>query len=163
MAWYQIALLIAAVAYAVYRQSQRHEVVGDGRFKLAIIYGVVGFAVGGFSRPDNVTEVLLLVSSLLLSVLVGTLRGRYTRVWAEDGRVFSQGTKLTIALFLLMVLAKFALGTVAYFTHVSDDGGFGEVLLMIGVMVAFQAELIWRRGRALGAPARSADPVASRS
>jgi hypothetical protein len=33
---------------------------------------------------------------------------------------------------------------------ISDDGGFGEVLIMIAIMVAFQAELIWRRARTLG-------------
>jgi hypothetical protein len=54
-------------------------------------------------------------------------------------------------LFLAMVVAKFGLGTWAYFHHVSDDGGFGEILIMIAVMIAFQAELVWRRARALGA------------
>ena len=46
---------------------------------------------------------------------------------------------------------KFALGTAAYFLHVSDDGGFGEVLFMIAIMVAFQAEIVWRRAQSLGA------------
>jgi hypothetical protein len=82
-------------------------------------------------------------------------RGRLTRVWADETsaerRVCSQGTAVTVALFLGMVVATFGLGTYAYFAHISDDGGFGEVLIMIAVMVAFQAELIWRRARALGA------------
>jgi hypothetical protein len=77
-------------------------------------------------------------------------------VWADDGasgerKVYSQGTALTVGLFLGMVVAKFGLGTYAYFAHISDDGGFGEVLIMIAVMVAFQAELMWRRARPLGA------------
>jgi hypothetical protein len=76
-------------------------------------------------------------------------------VWADDTsgepKVYSQGTALTIGLFLGMVVAKFGLGTYAYFAHISDDGGFGEILIMIAVMVAFQAALIWRRARALGA------------
>jgi len=49
-------------------------------------------------------------------------------------------------LFLLIVVGKFALGTAAYFAGVSDDGGFGEILLMI----AFQAQII------CAAPSRSA-------
>jgi len=49
------------------------------------------------------------------------------------------------------VAVKFGMGTWAYFNHVSDDGGFGEILIMIAVMIAFQAELVWRRARALGA------------
>jgi len=56
--------------------------------------------------------------------------------------VYSQGTALTISLFLGLVAAKFAIGTAAYFLHISDDGGFGEVLIMIAIMVAFQAQII---------------------
>jgi len=52
----EIAILLAMVGYAIYRQTQRHEVVGSGRFKLAIIYAVIGLAVGGFSRPDSAAE-----------------------------------------------------------------------------------------------------------
>ena len=66
----EIAALLALTGYAIYRQTQRHEVVGRTRFKMAIIYAVVGLAVGGFSRPDSLAEVLLLVGGLALSVVV---------------------------------------------------------------------------------------------
>ena len=86
-------------------------------------------------------------------------------MWADDAsgemRVYSQGTALTVGLFLGMVAAKFGHGTYAYFAHISDDGGFGEILIMIAVMVAFQAELIWRRARALGARTASRPIVAA--
>ena len=42
----EIILLLALTGYAIYRQTQRHEVVGSGRFTMAIIYGIVGLAVG---------------------------------------------------------------------------------------------------------------------
>ena len=123
---------------------------GKTRFRLAIIYGIVGLVVGGLSLPKNAAAVGLLVLSIALSIVVGLIRGRLTRVWAAaDGHVYSQGTPLTIGLFFALVGAKFAIGTAAYFLHISDDGGFGEVLIMIAIMVAFQAELIWRRARAL--------------
>jgi hypothetical protein len=48
-----------------------------------------------------------------------------------------------------MVVIKFGMGVWAHFAHVSDDGGFREILVMIAVMVAFQAKLIWRRAQAL--------------
>jgi hypothetical protein len=150
-----IFALLALTGYAIYRQSQRHEVLAQGRFKVAVIYAVAGLLVGGFSRPDSAAEWTLLLTSIALSVVVGLARGRFTRMWTEDradGRhVIAQGTALTIGLFLAMVVAKFGLGTWAYFHHVSDDGGFGEILIMIAVMIAFQAELVWRRARTLGA------------
>ena len=150
-----IIALLALTGYAIYRQSQRHEVTARGRFKMAIIYAVAGLVVGGFSQPDGTAEWSLLVISIALSVGVGLARGRLTRMWTEDrpdGRhVIAQGTVVTIGLFVGMVVVKFGLGTWAYFNNVSDDGGFGEILIMIAVMIAFQAELVWRRARALGA------------
>ena len=132
----EIVILVAMIGYAIYRQTQRHEVIGASRFKLAIIYAVIGVAVGGFSRPDSAGEWGLLIASLALS---------------RERKVYSQGTALTVGLFLGMVVAKFGLGTYAHFAHISGDGGFGEILIMIAVMVAFQAELMWRRARPLGA------------
>jgi hypothetical protein len=159
----EILILVVMIGYAIYRQTRRNEVIGSSRFKLAIIYAVIGLLVGGFSRPDSAAEWGLLVASLALSVFVGLARGRLTRVWADDEsgerRVYSQGTALTVGLFLGMVVVKFGLGTYAYFAHISDDGGFGEILIMIGVMVAFQAELIWRRARELGARTTSQRPA----
>ena len=151
-----IVALLALTGYAIYRQSQRQEVVEQGRFKMAIIYAVAGLVVGGFSQPNGAAEWSLLLISIALSVVVGLARGRFTRMWTEDrpdGRhVIAQGTVLTIGLFVGMVVVKFGMGTWAYFNHVSDDGGFGEIMFMIAIMVAFQAELVWRRARDMGAP-----------
>ena len=158
----EIIIILALTGYAIYQQTRKHQVTGQNRFKLAIIYGVVGLIVGGIYLPRNAAAWGLLVLSLALSAGVGLLRGRKTRVWAAaDGHVYSQGTVLTISLFLGLVAAKFAIGTGAYFLHISDDGGFGEVLIMIAIMVAFQAELIWRRARAL-TPVTSGQPTAVR-
>ena len=146
----EIVILLALTGYAIYQQSRQHQVVGSQRFKLAIIYAIVGLVVGGMNMPKNAAAWGLLVLSIALSVGVGLLRGRLTRVWAAaDGTVYSQGTALTIGLFLGLVATKFAIGTAAYFLHISDDGGFGEVLIMIAIMVAFQAQLIWRRAQSL--------------
>lgn len=148
----ELVAIVALVGYAIYKQTRRHEVVGAHRFKLALIYGVVGVVVGGLHVPDQPAEWLLLGSSLALSIVVGIARGQLTRLWREaDGRVYAQGTAVTVSLFVGMVVVKFGLGVWAYFAQVSDNGGFGEILVMIALMVAFQAQLIWTRGRALGA------------
>ena len=146
----EILILLALTGYAIFQQTRKHQVIGNQRFKLAIIYGIVGLVVGGMNLPKNATAVALLAVSIVLSVAVGLIRGRYTKVWTgSDGNAYSQGTPLTIGLFFALVAAKFGIGTVAYFLHISDDGGFGEILIMIAIMVAFQAELIWRRAQAL--------------
>ena len=123
MSPFEIVALLALVGYAIYRQTRQHEVVGGSRYKLAIIYAIAGAVIGGFSLPHSAAEVLVLGVGLALSVVVGLARGRLTRLWAQDGRVYSKGTPLTIGLFLGLVAAKFAIGTACYFLHISDDGG----------------------------------------
>lgn len=154
----QILVLLALTAFAVYRQSVRHEVEGRTRFKLAIIYAVAGLLAGGFYLPPDGRSWLALLLSLSASVVVGVIRGRLTRLYREpDGRVFSQGTPVTIGLFLLLVAGKFAWGAWEYFQNDHPHGGFGEVLLMIAAMVAMQAQIVWRRAQAV-AQARTAAP-----
>jgi drug/metabolite transporter (DMT)-like permease len=158
-AWNYV-LILALVVYAIIRQTQRHEVVGRSRFKLAIIYAGVGVLIGGFNLPRTPWSVTFLAVSLLLSAVVGIVRGRLTRVWREeaDGTVYAQGTPVTIGLFVGLILAKFALGTLAYLWDISDDGGVGEVLVMIALMVGLQAQIVWRRARPLGARESSRAP-----
>jgi len=64
-----IVALLALTGYAIYRQSQRHEVAARGRFTMAIIYAVAGLVVGGFSQPDSAAEWALLIISIALSVV----------------------------------------------------------------------------------------------
>jgi hypothetical protein len=146
--------ILALVGYAVYKQTQVSEVTAKSRFKLAIIYGAVGLCVGGINPPSGVAGVALLGFGLALSVVVGLARGRLTRIWIQaDGRVFKQGTALTVGLFLAMIAIKFGTGAWAQFAHVDDGEGFGEVLVMMALMIAVQAELMWRRAQALIASA----------
>lgn len=158
----QILILVTLTVYAVYRQSVRHEVIGRTRFKLAIIYAVVGLAAGGYYLPPDASSWVTLGVSLLASVVVGIARGKLTRLYLEpDGRVFSQGTALTISLFLLLVIGKFAFGTWQYFHQAHPHGGFGEILLMIAAMVAMQAQIIWQRAQALSNSSPQTPPVAA--
>jgi hypothetical protein len=153
----ELLIILALTGYAVYQQTRVHQVTANGRFKLAIIYAVVGLCLGIHMTYTPATLGLLAVS-LGASLLVGYVRGQHSQMWAEpDGRVFTRGTVLTVGLFLALIVFKFALGTFAYFTHIADSSGMGEILLMIGLMVAVQAEMTWRRAQALGA--RPATPI----
>lgn len=147
----EILAIVALTGYAIYRQTQVGEVKEEGRFKLAIIYAIVGVCVGGFVTPTDAIAYGAIIVSLLLSAVVGWARGYLTPMWVEaDGRVMRKGTALTVSLFLGLIVAKFAIGTFEYFEHIKS-GGFGEVMLMIAVMVAFQAEIVFRRGQKLAA------------
>jgi hypothetical protein len=155
----EIIALMALAGYAVYRQTTVSEVHEHGRFKLALIYAVVGIVVGGFALPHGAVTIGLLALSIALSAGVGLVRGYKTRLWrADDGRLLQRGTALTIALFVGLIAAKFGIGTYEYLAGLRDTAGFGEVMVMIAVMVAVQAQIVWIRARALdrGTDARSA-------
>lgn len=158
----QIIVLVALSVYAVYRQTVRHPVRGRLRFKLAAIYIAVGLVAGGLHPPPTVSSWALLAVSVLLSVAVGVARGWHTRIWVEgDGQVYSKGTLLTIGLFLALIGSKYALGAWQYLSHRPlEQGGFGEAMLMIGVMVAMQAEIVWRRAKKLHASPASSNLAA---
>jgi hypothetical protein len=153
----EIVAVLALAAYAVYRQTRVSEVKDGGRFTLAIVYTVVGIVVGGFALPHTTTTAALLAASIALSVVVGLARGYLTRVWTTDGRVLQQGTALTVGLFLALVAAKFGMGTYEYLHGIREAGGFGEVMMMIAVMIAVQVEII--RHRALALSRREASPA----
>jgi hypothetical protein len=146
----EIVALVVLAAYAVYRQTTVSEVSEHGRFRLAALYAAIGIAIGGFALPHGAISIGLLALSIALSAVIGLARGYRTRVWrAEDGRVLARGTWVTIALFLGLIAAKFGIGTYEYLAGVRDSAGFGEVLVMIGVMVAVQAQIVWIRARGM--------------
>lgn len=146
----EIITVIALIAYAVYKQTHVAEVKAKGRFTMALIYALVGIGVGGFVAPHGAASLALLAGSILLSVVVGVARGRLTRIWTTaDGHILRQGTALTVGLFLGMIAVKFAMGTYAYLAHITDSSGFAEIMVMMAIMVAVQAEMIHRRALAL--------------
>ncbi|TSJ59165.1 DUF1453 family protein [Atlantibacter subterranea] len=143
----QILMLIALTCWSVYKQTIRTEVNGKGRFKMAKIYGIVGLVVGGFYLPTDAIAWATVVLSVGASALVGVMRGNLTRLSVEDGKVFSQGNALTIGLFVGLVAFKFLLGTWLYFNHPQPHNGFGEILVLIAIMVAVQAQIVWLRAQ----------------
>ncbi|HEU5484294.1 MAG TPA: hypothetical protein VFU98_05260 [Microlunatus sp.] len=150
----EIVAILALSAWAIYKQTVVAEVdLTNQRFKMAIIYAVVGVAVGGFDTPSGWAGWAMIALGLALSFVVGLVRGRCTRLWVADGKIWRQGTALTVGLFLGLIVVKFGLGTLAYFWHVDDGAGFGEVLVMIAIMIVAQVQII--QGRALALRNRS--------
>jgi hypothetical protein len=147
----QLLILVGMIVFAVYKQTQVRAVPsGFRRFKLALIYGAIGYWVGGFGAPSGAFAVSLLAFSILLSVVVGLARGVHTRIWlAADGTPMSQGTVLTVGLFLGMVTIKFALGFYTTLHGIQTGDGFGEILVMVALMLAAQSQIMSTRAEAL--------------
>ncbi|ANJ26147.1 hypothetical protein [Agromyces aureus] len=150
----QLVLLLGMVVYAIVRQTRISTAGGPARFKLAFIYAGIGVAsllVGGWSPPEGLGW-LFLLGGIVLSAVVGVLRGRLTKVWvADDGQLLRQGTWLTVSLFVAVIAVKVALGVIAGFAGIADGSSFAEVLVIVAIMIAVQAEIVHRRARRLSA------------
>lgn len=147
----EVLAVLALSGWVIYRQTTPRSVIGERRFKPAVIVIVTGLAVGGFDLPSGTAGWALVCITLALSVGVGVARGRLTRIWRDaGGTVLRSGTALTGGLFVALIAVKLALGTFAAVNHIDDGAGIGEVLVMTGLMFAVQAEIVWRRARALG-------------
>lgn len=154
----EIAAIIALSGWAVYKQTIVTEVsMSRTRFKLAVIYAAAGVIVGGFDTPSGVAGWAMIAAGLSLSCVVGLLRGYRTKLWSADGKTWRQGTAFTVVLFVALIAVKFGLGTLAYFWDIDDGAGFGEVLVMIAIMMAVQAQIIYCR--ALRLPVSAAEPL----
>jgi len=97
MITFELIAINVLVGYASYRQPRTNEITGHDRFQLAIIYGIVGVCLGNHF-PHTPLALGLIGLSILAGVVVGLLRGKYTRMWQEDGRIYTRGTALTMML-----------------------------------------------------------------
>jgi hypothetical protein len=110
----------------------------------------------GFALPHDWTTLAVVLVSLLASVAVGVFGGRHLQLWrGADGRVFSQGTGLTIGLLVALVGAKLGATALAALTPLPYHASLGEVLLMIGIMLAVENLVVGQRAQAL----RESGPV----
>jgi hypothetical protein len=150
----QWIIVVGLIAYAVYKQTVVAPVSGRGRFRLALTYAIIGIALG-VTMPHSPAGLGLIGASVVFSLVVGFARGACTRIWRSgDGRVISRGSTVTITLFLALIASKFGLGAVADQLDIHDSS-MGEIMVMIGISVAIQAEVVWRRARVLAAGARA--------
>lgn len=151
----QMVIILAMVIYAIYRQTRVSPAGGPGRFRLALIYGAVGVGsllLSGWALPQGIGWAFL-AAGIALSVIVGVARGLLTKVWIDaDGERKRQGTWLTVSLFVFVIAAKIGMGVYAGLHAINDGANFSEVLVIVAIMIAVQAQIVHGRALALEAP-----------
>jgi len=150
---FQMLSLLGLTVFAIYRQTRTGEVARANRFNIALGYAgiaAISLTASGWTAPVGAGWSFLM-TSLVLSAIVGVARGRMTRVWvAEDGRYMRAGTLLTVGLFIAMLAIKIGIGLYARLNGIKDGAGFAEILIVVAIMVAVQAEIVFRRTAGLG-------------
>ena len=74
----EILAILALVAWSVYRQTRTSQVTTKSRFKMAIIYTIVGLCVGGFDRPSG------LIGYGMIAHRARAQPGRWPGAWPAD-------------------------------------------------------------------------------
>lgn len=154
-----VAAVVCVSVYAAVKQRHPRAITfGVRRFRKAGVLIGFGIVFGAFDPPNNRTALVLFAGSVAMSVIVGLARGRYSAVWlgVDDRTVMNRGTRLSIGLFVGLILAKCALSGYGQTRGVNDAGALGEILFMIGVMAGVYAEVVAGRGQAVLASRGSA-------
>ena len=122
--------------------------------RLPLVLGVIGFfTMVSYAGGHHVSSSawLWVLGSLLVGALgLGALRGLSMRVWPSNGWVVRQGNAVTMALWLVSILAHFAAGGGG--THGGAAGLEGaSFLLYLGLTLAVQSYVVHRRALPLWA------------
>ena len=145
------ALVLALVAWVLYRQTIARPVTARGLWLLPGILIVIG--VAGISNVDggklSTTAVTYLVLDLVSSLALGALRGCFVRVFERDGVMWRQGSAITIALWIV------AIGLRVVIAILSTNSGVGNVLdaaleVALGVSLLGQNGIVALRGTRQG-------------
>jgi hypothetical protein len=149
-------VLAVLLPWSVWRQMHEHFVTKEGLIKLPVIFAIVGACtVTSQNIPANAAAVIYIALSLGLSIALGIWRGAVIPIWLNKaGEMVSRGNKTTLSLWVALVAAKFAMGTVASVTGWVQGAGAGEVFLFLGLSFMVQNFVVWNRkveGRTVGA------------
>jgi hypothetical protein len=122
---------------------------------LPLVLAVLGLNNLINQPPRMSAAITSLVASLAIAVVFGLARGLSMRVWEDAGSVMRQGTPLTAALWIIAILLRIGIGAIARRAGVAQSVTFGELPLFLGVTLAAQNLVIWKRAQAIGVTPRT--------
>jgi hypothetical protein len=152
-----LLILLVLVPWSIYRQMQRSKISGAGLMKLPLTFVAIGLL--GFDHwfPGNGGSWTVLAIGLLLSAGLGVWRGAKMPIWREHDGWYRQGNSLTLMLWIALIASKIVVDTIAGFIGIGEPVRPGEVFFTIGVSIAVQAVIEYRRS--LGSETKAPVPA----
>ena len=157
-----LAIGLAAFAFLLYRQVQRRPIGGRGRGtvrrgEIALVLLAVGaIELASFAqhRHFGAASVAILCASFAVGGALGVARGFAVRLWSENGRLYRQGTAITVVLWLVGVGLPLAGERLIERAGGPAGAGQATLLLYLALAVTVQTLVLRRRVRALLGPGR---------
>jgi hypothetical protein len=153
-----IALIVLAVGYVLFRRMSGRPVVGKSLILLPVVLTVIGATE--FKGGMSATAITFVAAGALLSIVIGGVRGLTVKLFERDGALWMRYRVVTVVLWAVNLLAKVALmpvehGIDAQAASAADKGilfalGLGilaESLVVMGRGMTHQTPMIWAADR----------------
>jgi hypothetical protein len=155
----EVVLIVAVIAYVLVRRMLGEPAQGKRMLLLPVILTGVGL-LSYAKAPESATGTWVLVGSVVVSIVLGFLRGVSIRTLDRDGIVFMKYTALTLVLWAVNLGVKFGINllvaAVDPSSAVSLSNGLlvslGAGILVEGLVVMNKAlrsegRVIWQKGK----------------
>ncbi|PZT77125.1 MULTISPECIES: DUF1453 family protein [unclassified Streptomyces] len=156
-------VIIAVIALVVVRQFSAERVSGDHRWWVPpAVLLFLALRKPELVDPDHrIASAVILGAELLVGLATGAGWAWTTRVWrAEDGSVWSKGTRATVLVWIAGLGLRAALYGIAVVLDVHQ--GSPALMAALAVTLLVRAGLLTRRAAAIPAPSRGPAGVALR-
>jgi hypothetical protein len=133
------ALVLALVAFLLYRQTIARPVVARRLWLLPGILAVVGVVVIGNVNTGTLSSTALtwIGTDLVISLALGAIRGCFVRIYERDGVMWRQGGVITVSLWLVAIAARVG---IAYFAGKAGVGNVSEAALELALAASLLAQ-----------------------
>jgi small basic protein len=160
-----LLLGILVFGYIIVRQI-RPRPVRSFNPRVPLILGLIGVVeLVSFVKTDHDKAALVatLAGSLVLAAVMGAFRASTVRIWSDAGVIWSRGTWITVALWVVSLGSHLAYD---YLLAGKDERGLGSasILLYLAVTFAVQRLIVHHRAQRLGlatGPGPAAGPGAA--
>jgi hypothetical protein len=149
MGQYVVTIVVAVllISFVIYQQLRTRPINARQLVVLPVILAILGIVNVNRHPPASVAADTALVASVVIALAFGIARGFTTQVWWSDGVLLRKGTWVTLALWIVGIAFRLAVGVVAQREGVSANVTSGEIPLFLGITLAAQNVLIWLRGQ----------------
>ena len=140
-----IALAVLLVGFVIWQQVRTRPINPRQLVIPPLILAFLGITNLSGHPPDSAAADAALAASVLTGLVFGVARGISTRVWWSNGELLRKGTTVTLVLWAVAIVVRLLITVVARRQGVAASVTTGEIPLFLGITLAAQNLLIWRR------------------
>lgn len=154
-----VVLVVAGIGYILVRRMMGRLVTIKNLFLLPAVLTVVGIdQCAQFGRPAP-TTVLLLAAGVLVSLLIGVVRGTTVRLEHRDAGIWMRYRPVTVALWVVNIAAKVAMVPLEQALTPGANVASQAVLVSVGVGLLAESAVVLLRATRRGTVSGQQQPL----